>query len=153
METYVFSYEVAAKEMADTIIAEFYLVSDDGNDILLIQDSYSVKDYAKVIVENQENKNEYTVAIPVVKAMLNYGAYAQKYFNYNLTTEIGDSNLANSILKDSDKIIAIKDNTINELNQYTLITELTGSSFIKCIGVSLVLLSNTTMRIYFEILI
>ncbi len=141
---YIFPCEVAAKEMADTITAEFYLENGD-NDILLVKDEYSVQEYAKKIIESDAYTSE---AKSLVKVMLNYGAYAQQYFGYN--TE----KLANvGITFTDDEGIATKDQVLNALSleKYDF-TPPADSTFIKHIGSSLLLLSDTTMRIYFELL-
>ena len=139
---YILPCEVAAKEMADTITAEF-CATINGKEVVLVTDAKSVKDYAKVIIQNAESNEDYTKAQPLVKAMLNYGAYAQQHFDYNV------GNLANSDF--SDKGIATK-NTVKEALTLYNITLPENSTFIKYIGSSLILLSDTTMRIYFELL-
>lgn len=42
--------------------------------------SYSVYDYASKILAEPEG-SEYKSSAPLIKAMLNYGGYAQTYFN------------------------------------------------------------------------
>lgn len=42
--------------------------------------SYSVYDYASKILAEPES-SEYRSSAPLIKAMLNYGGYAQTYFN------------------------------------------------------------------------
>jgi hypothetical protein len=54
--------------------------------------TYSVAEYANYILASEDAK--YTSAKPVVKAMLNYGAYAQTYFAAKNGTTAGD--LANA---------------------------------------------------------
>ena len=62
---------VAAKEMTDEITAKLYL---DGE--LIDEHTYTVKDYGESIINGSSN------SVDMVKAMLRYGGYAQKYFNY-----------------------------------------------------------------------
>ena len=71
---YVFTVALAAAQMTDDI--KLSLV--DGENELLSK-TYSVYGYAKVLLEG--NYDDETKAM--VKEMLNYGAKAQAYFNYN----------------------------------------------------------------------
>ncbi|MBQ8316697.1 MAG: hypothetical protein IJX95_13270, partial [Lachnospiraceae bacterium] len=74
---YVFTCNVAAKDMAGTITAK--IVRGDGSEGT--EYTYSVREYAEdVMGKYGESSNEYKLA----KAMLNYGAYAQKYFDPNV---------------------------------------------------------------------
>lgn len=86
---HVFTCEVAAKEMTSAIYAK--IVTSDGETFL---EDYTVQQYAKVILSDTD---KYAKEQDLVKAMLNYGAQAQIYFNHN--TE----NLANSIMAKDDK--------------------------------------------------
>ena len=87
-DVYIFSYEVAAKEMTDEIIVQmFWGDSQEGKEY-----TYSVQDYAEAVLNAETGYDAETIAF--VKAMVNYGAYAQTYFDYN--TEY----LANDILED-----------------------------------------------------
>ncbi len=72
---YVFTCEVSAKEMTSDIYCQI-AAGDRESDSF----SYTVKEYAEVILENAD---VYEKEIPLVKAMLNYGAYAQEYFDHN----------------------------------------------------------------------
>jgi len=78
---YIFTCNVAAKEMTDTIQAQ--LITSDGSKTQVYE--YSVREYAERILSGSydyETKE-------LVKAMLHYGAYSQEWFDYNTT------NLAN----------------------------------------------------------
>ncbi len=72
---YLFSYNVAAKEMTDDI--DFTLKNASGETVYT--ESVSVRKIALSYLADSEN---YGKEIPVIKAMLNYGAYAQEYFGY-----------------------------------------------------------------------
>ena len=146
---YIFPCEVAAKEMTDTITAEFY-TKIDGNDVVIETNSYSVKDYADKII----TENAYTdAAKSLVKVMLYYGAYAQQHFNYNTEKLANDRIIFTEKEIEAGKGIATKDKVKEALTseEYN-ITLPKDSTFIKYIGSSLILLSDTTMRIYFELL-
>ncbi len=80
---YVFTCEVAAKEM--TSVIESKLVTSEGE--LTLKD-YTVQDYAEVILSDTV---KYAKEQELVKAMLNYGAQAQIYFNYNTDNLANDT--------------------------------------------------------------
>ncbi|WP_051689185.1 leucine-rich repeat domain-containing protein [Butyrivibrio sp. AE2032] len=89
---YIFKCKVNAKEMTSLITAQIV----DGN-IMSAPYTYTVQQYADYILKNPA---KYADEQDLVKAMLNYGAYSQIYFNYNTRK------LANSILSDSDKDVS-----------------------------------------------
>lgn len=163
---YVFSCEVAAKEMTSVIKAQVVTSNAEGEVF-----EYTIKEYAEYIL-NQAKKaegsyaggivgdasggtitntpnsgsvtaeNEYTKAAPLVKAMLNYGTAAQKYFDYNT------DNLAN------DTVYMTKaDKTLNEdlvlgNYAYTLAGSEEGVSYR---GSTLSLKSETAINHYFTV--
>ncbi len=132
---YKFSCAVAAKEMTDTIRAQF-IDGDEASDIY----TYSVKEYADYIIENPTRYDE--KAVHLVKCMLNYGAHSQLYFDYRI------DDLANQNLSDEDKKL------------YESVTKETLAGYAKpsyendAIGklkqVSLVLKSTTELKMYFD---
>ena len=86
---YKFTAGIAAKNMTDTITAQF--VHGDGTREPVIE--YSIKKYCNSIIRNEEGK--YTdKEIAVAKSMLNYGGYAQINFGYKT------DDLANADLED-----------------------------------------------------
>ncbi len=84
---------IAAKEMADAIKVTVYNAQGDqiSNEI-----TYSIRDYAMTQLGMTKDTELKTVLVD----MLNYGATAQQYFNYN----IGD--YANSLLTEEQKALA-----------------------------------------------
>ncbi len=163
---YIFTCEVAAKEMTSVIKAQ--IVTSNGESEVF---EYTVKEYAEYIlkqakeaeesyaggivgdasggtISNSSNvrtvttANEYTKAAPLVKAMLNYGANAQLYFENNT------DNLANDTeyMTDSDKAL----NEHLYLGDYEF--RLTGSEEgIEYFGSSLSLKSETAIKHYFTV--
>lgn len=129
---YVFACEVSAKEMASSLKAR--IVSSEYKSEVF---EYSVKEYGEYILSSSDSK--YERAKPLVKAMLNYGAYAQEYFGYN--TE----NLANESLSESDKALADADFSDY---MYSLKGEEEGVSYY---GSKLSLKSETAIKHYFRI--
>ena len=134
---YVFPCEVAAKEMTDTILAQMHL--SDGRTGKRY--AYTVKQYADYLLEHTEEQPAYEKAAPLVRAMLNYGAYAQLNFRHSLTT------LANANFSESEK--SVEQVTAQTLAAYRNQT-VQQSDFVKLEGASLSLDSQTTLRLYFS---
>ena len=132
---YVFRCDTVAKEMTDTISARMFISegNPDGDAY-----TYSVRDYAVYILNHQNDFGAKTVA--VVKAMLNYGASAQKFFGYKL------DNLANSVLSDNDRKIPYVDPTAMVFTSSAKVV----NADIKLEKVSLSLKSEITMKLYFS---
>ncbi|MGN0441521.1 MAG: GLUG motif-containing protein [Acutalibacteraceae bacterium] len=87
---YVFSCEVAAKEMTADIKAQIISGNSASESF-----TYAVKNYADYIMSHTEDYSEDVISL--VEAMLNYGAASQEYFDYNTDS------LANSSLTDEQK--------------------------------------------------
>ncbi len=122
---YVFSCNVAAKEMSDTIKAQ--IITSNGNGTVY---KYSVADYADYILKNPDNYDAKTANL--VNAMMKYGEYAKSYFNKKETTDISDV-------------------TAKTLKKFEKQTNGTLPDGIKYYGSSLLLESNTTIRHYFKV--
>ena len=130
---YVFKCQVAAKEMTSQITAQL-IDGDYSSDVF----PYSVKEYADYLLEHTDENEDYAKAAPLVKAMLNYGANSQLYFDKNT------GNLANAGLTAEDKelddvAITIADPVIENLPE--------GTTFE---GATLSLKSETTLSLYFK---
>ena len=93
---YKFSCPVNAAQMSDTI--ETRIVIDNKTEE---EYSYSVKEYATELLSKSNEYPEETIKL--VKALLNYGTAAQRFFKYNTGKP------ANAILSDTDKIVAAAD--------------------------------------------
>ena len=137
----VFTYRVTAKEMADDITAHMVVDNVVGMDY-----TYSVKDYAEYILKNKTYSDHYLSSLII--SMLFYGAKAQEYFDYN--TE----HMANQWLVDEGYSCPYSESTDNSINGYGWSNAKKISSFanlpsdIRVAGSSLVLLSETTLNIY-----
>ena len=126
---YVFKCNVAAKDMASQITAQMFYGDKKGTEY-----KYSVKDYAYYLLVHNEVE-EYAKAAPLVKAMLNYGAYAQEYFGEGTP-------LADSYKAAVDSVSVPDDFKYNNTNT----TLPTGVTFE---GATLSLKSETTLSLYF----
>ena len=130
-EYLVFTCGVAAKEMTDTISAQFYRA--DGTAVGSAY-SYTVREYANYILTHDDYSQKAKV---VVKTMLNYGACSQKYFNYHTDS------LANSVLPEGERYPSIA-------SPNGIICDGEGSGDITPQRVSLSLNSTVTLKLYFN---
>ena len=129
---YVFKCQVAAKEMTSQITAQL-IDGDYSSDVF----PYSVKDYADYLLAHTGDNADYAKAAPLVKAMLNYGAYAQLYFDKNTGT------LANAGLTAGEKELGDVEITI----AVPVIENLPEGTTFE--GATLSLKSETTLSLYF----
>ena len=91
---YVFKCQVAAKEMTSDITAQ--IIDGDKHGELY---TYSVKKYADYLIAHAEENEKWAKAVPLVKALLNYGAYTQIYFDKN------PGKLVNANLTEAEKVL------------------------------------------------
>ena len=127
----VFRCGIVAKEMTDVITAQFYLAN--GTEVGSAY-TYTVREYADYILAH-DDYSQY--AKTLVKAMLNYGACSQKYFEYQTNS------LANSVLPEDERYPGIA-----SPNGIVFTTE--GPGYMKPAQVSLLLKSTVTLRLYFN---
>lgn len=132
---YVFSCEVAAKEMTDEIQAQMIVGAEKGTLY-----TYTVKDYADYILNNASTYGDKVVTL--VKSMLNYGAYSQTYFGYQ--TE----KLANADLAEADKTLGAL--TAEDLVSYKPTVTMSGNEVCTFVSAYLTLQSETKMNIYIK---
>lgn len=131
---YRFSCPVAAKQMTDTITAQLY----KADKAVSKEYTYSVKKYCDNAIEKSGDVN----LVSLMKAMLNYGGYAQRYFNYNT------GNLANTGLFDATTN-PVEDVNAEALESYDCTTTGTKLEGIN-LGATLLLESDTTIRFYID---
>ena len=117
---YVFTCEVAAKEMTSDIQAQ--MIGNNGEKKGTVH-TYTVKEYADYILSHMSADESLTsrATIQLVKGMLNYGGAAQKYFGYKtdklasdgltLTGAVfNDTSIINIITNDANKASVTYDN-------------------------------------------
>lgn len=144
---YKVTYELAASEMGDPIAVQLIC-----RNYKYSKSQISVRKYAEYIIQHQNDKAEYKKAVPLIKAMLNYGGYAQVYFGYHT------SNLANkdiySTLTDPVRNQKVSQPQNSVYNYVDIANEFYGSSeensLLEYYGASLVCNSNTKLKLYFK---
>ena len=145
---YQFKCRVAAKDMTAEITAQMH----DG-DIAGEEYTYSVKEYAAKILESPEtyfpDEDKRSKGVALVKAMLNYGSYAQVYFDPEID-DIDDYRVACYGLEtDLWMVNEITARTIswalNKKTPHVVVPD--GVTFE---GATLSLKSETTLSLYFK---
>ena len=105
---YVFTCEVAAKEMTSDIKAQ--MIGNNGEKTGKVY-TYTVKEYADYILSHTsaEGSNYGSATVLLVKGMLNYGGAAQKYFGYKTDQLASDGlDLTEPVFDDTSIISFIK---------------------------------------------
>ena len=131
---YIFKCDVAAKEISSEITAQI-IDGEKKSDV----HPYSVREYAEYLLTHTSDNTEFAAAAPLVKAMLNYGAYSQLYFDRNAGA------LANQSLTTAEKQLGvITAGDINKNSEANLPDDVTFT------GATLSLKSKTTLSLYFK---
>ena len=128
---YQFSCPITSKNMTDEITAQIF----NASGAVGASKSMSVDTYCNWVIANF--KDEKTVNL--MKAMLNYGASAQKLFKYRT------DDLANASLADADKVFGAVDASAYK---HSVVGTEEG---IIAKSMTLLLDSETTVRVYFEL--
>lgn len=128
---YVFTADLAAAQMMDTVLAELVV-----NGETVEADEYSIRMYADYILDESNGFDAQTKAL--VMEMLNYGAKAQLYFNHNTET----------LATDGLDLTGINTAEIPEAVD-TEISAIGNISGIRFYGSSLLFQSRTAVRFYF----
>lgn len=129
------TYSVAAKEMTEPIQADLYV-----GDELINSHPYMIRQYALRMLKNSDEN-----LVTLVKAMLNYGGMAQTLWNYNtdlMANEGVDYTMSGATAED----IECPDFDVDALNAAI------SPYGLKWLGSTLVLKTNTSLRLYFTVL-
>lgn len=138
--TYTATFYLSSKQMTDDIMLELY----DG-DILLDSTTMSVARYANVILNGAATNSEYKNAEEFVKAMLNYGAYSQIYFDYNV------EHLANDGVYTASTDPVLNQNISIPVSGYSTTYLDFGDAGISYMGSSLVCGDSISLKLYCNI--
>lgn len=132
---YVFKCGVPVKDMTTTISAQLHVGEETGT---LYE--YTVKEYADYILAS-DDYDANTKAL--VKAMLNFGGYAQTYFDHNT------DNMANADLDAADK--ALPETVTIDADEAAVLNTDALPEGLSYYGTSILLKSNTVLRHYFTV--
>ena len=119
---YACTIPVNAKEMTDT----FTITLKDGEAVIATYSNLSVKSYAEALKEDEDWKD-------LMTAMLNYGAAAQKLFNY-----------------ETEKLAATLEGFDFDMSAIGMPTLTGDENIISDLSASLVLESDTALKLYFK---
>jgi hypothetical protein len=111
----------------------------DGEGNSSVSGRYTVREYAEYIIRNHNSYSENDVAF--AKALLNYGAAAQEYWN------VSEDAPANNSMSEEDKLTNVLDASVLESYKATAASN---EQLGKFSGYSLTLKSETTLKAYFE---
>ena len=137
---YGYCCEVHSSQMTGPAVAK--VVLSDGRESE--EFPYTVKEYADIIIANKNNSAAYTEVTPLVKAMLNYGGYAQEFFKYDASLS-----LANADLTEAERDVSgVK---TEDLAKYAIVREGTAPEGISYKSATLQLTSTTTIRYSFTL--
>lgn len=127
---YIFPAGVAAKDMTSDITAKFVWSGGESGEYV-----YSIRDYCDYIRDHTDDYDAESVEL--VGAMLNYGGYAQEYFNYN-TSDLANTGLNRALPKSGPG------------SEYdaTVSGTCTGASYL---GSQAVLTTTTSIKYYFTL--
>ena len=128
---YRFTCSLTTKNMADMVTAQVITSAGPVGTAARM----SIAEYCNYVIANYDDAD----TVNLMKAMLNYGASAQVLFNHNV------DNLANAAMSDEDKILADVDASafahVKSGEEEGIILH----------SASLLLNSETTLRIYYEL--
>ncbi|SCW65696.1 hypothetical protein SAMN02910456_02416 [Ruminococcaceae bacterium YRB3002] len=133
----VFRCNVPAKDMTTYISAKLV----DGDAVIPVK-SFTVKDYADYLLNPENEHPDYAKAKDLVVALINYGVYAQKYFDVN------PGSPANEGCAYSESFLEAV--TIPDDDDYTKYYKSLPDGIVTFAGVSLSLKSETTLSFYFK---
>ncbi len=134
---YVFKCRVSAKDTTSVITAQMYVNGEAAGEAY----TYSVQEYARYILLNSSKYTDKTVSL--VKALLNYGAAAQTYFN------VRTDKLANNIACMSDDDRSVASVAVNEISAPAAIIPNLPED-VTFAGATVSLKSETTLNLYFS---
>ena len=133
---------VCAAEMNDEIAAS---ITIGGASEPIAAETYKVRDYADVILANQDNKFSDKL-ITLVKTMLNYGASAQEQFAHNTDAPANHDVDYDLISLIDSEIAAI----LSDVPDKDSMNAALAGKGIEYYGYSLLLKTKTTLRFYFK---
>ena len=135
---YVFKLNVNAPRMSSPITAQLY---DNNHRRVGEPFTFTVSDYAKYLIDHSNENAEFKKAVPLVKAMLNYGTAAETYFDFDYYEP------ANSVLSPGERTYGDVTKSMVESHK----TVVTGTAPEGCgfYGSALHLESKTSYRFFF----
>ena len=110
--------------------------------------TYSIYEYAKDYIKYATTETEYQKALPLVKAMLDYGAYSQLFFGVDASNLANYDRVSNLKLTEGNVEQTSCDSVFNAIKNEE--TGTLGNEELIYQNISLVCESETSMKLYFQ---
>ena len=110
--------------------------------------TYSIYEYAKDYIKYATTETEYQKALPLVKAMLDYGAYSQLFFGVDASNLANYDRVSNLKLTEGNVEQTSCDSVFNAITNEE--TGTLGNEELIYQNISLICESETSMKLYFQ---
>ena len=110
--------------------------------------TYSIYEYAKDYIKYATTETEYQKALPLVKAMLDYGAYSQLFFGVDASNLANYDRVSNLKLTEGNVEQTSCDSVFNAIKNEE--TGTLGNEELIYQNISLICESETSMKLYFQ---
>ena len=110
--------------------------------------TYSIYEYAKDYIKYATTETEYQKALPLVKAMLDYGAYSQLFFGVDALNLANYDRVSNLKLTEGNVEQTSCDSVFNAIKNEE--TGILGNEELIYQNISLICESETSMKLYFQ---
>ena len=110
--------------------------------------TYSIYEYAKDYIKYATTETEYQKALPLVKAMLDYGAYSQLFFGVDASNLANYDRVSNLKLTEGNVEQTACDSVFNAITNEE--TGTLGNEELIYQNISLICESETSMKLYFQ---
>lgn len=110
--------------------------------------TYSIYEYAKDYIKYATTETEYQKALPLVKAMLDYGAYSQLFFGVDASNLANYDRVSNLKLTEGNVERTSCDSVFNAITNEE--TGTLGNEELIYQNISLICESETSMKLYFQ---
>ena len=110
--------------------------------------TYSIYEYAKDYIKYATTETEYQKALPLVKAMLDYGAYSQLFFGVDASNLANYDRVSNLKLTEGNVEQTSCDSVFNAITNEA--TGTLGNEELIYQNISLICESETSMKLYFQ---
>lgn len=110
--------------------------------------TYSIYEYAKDYIKYATTETEYQKALPLVKAMLDYGAYSQLFFGVDASNLANYDRVSNLKLTEGNVERTSCDSVFNAITNEA--TGTLGNEELIYQNISLICESETSMKLYFQ---
>ena len=143
---------VCAAEMSCPVMIDATIIDDNGDEIAVYSEDYSVRDYALTIINSEDGAYgmKHAQLVSLCKAMLDYGTKAQAAFNVN-TSEPANEDIDYTMQNVTVDMVDEAIRAANDGSDRSDMTAGTGDFGLSYYGSSVVFLTKSTLRHYYTI--